>query len=349
VDRAVGAYLKTMSASRVGYVPKQKALDQEAAELYKLLLQPLEARVAGRQQLYVSPDGNLNLVPFEVLLDAEGKYLIEKVPVSYIAAGRDIVRFEKGELHPGQRADALILADPDYDFGLSAQEKAAAAASFTRGSGLTSFSRLPDTRVEAGAIEQILTQRMHLAVKVFEDDKATEAVLLAAQSPRVLHLATHGYFLDRDEVTQGPDALDQTLLQDDPMFRSGLVLAGVNLSLREGKDEGLLSAQKLMGLRLLGTDLVVLSACETGVGDVLSGEGVFGLKRAFILSGARTVILSLWSVPSEESQQLMTSLYSLMADGKSKAEALREAKLELMKRKPNPFYWAAFILVGSPK
>jgi len=109
------------------------------------------------------------------------------------------------------------------------------------------------------------------------------------------------------------------------------------------------TAQKVMGLRLLGTDLVVLSACETGVGDVRSGEGVFGLKRAFILSGARTVILSLWSVPSEESQQLMTSLYGRMADGKSKAEALRESKLELMKSKPNPFYWGAFILVGSPQ
>lgn len=133
------------------------------------------------------------------------------------------------------------------------------------------------------------------------------------------------------------------------MFRSGLVLAGANLSLREGKDEGVVSAQKVMGLRLLGTDLVVLSACETGVGDVRSGEGVFGLKRAFILSGARTVILSLWSVPSQETQALMTGFYTRMAEGKSKAEALRETKLELMKDRGNPFFWAAFVLIGGPQ
>jgi len=346
VDAAIATYLKTMNASRVGYVPKRKALDETAAELYKLLVQPLEARMAGRQQLYVSPDGNLNLVPFEVLRDAKGKYLIESVPISYVAAGRDIVRFENSGTRPAQRPDALILADPDYDFGLSTQERSATSAASTRGSGLTSFARLPDTRVEADEIERILTQRMHLVVKAFKDDKAVEAVLLAAQSPRILHLATHGYFIDREDLKDGSN---QTLLKDDPMFRSGLALAGVNLSLKEGKDEGLVSAQKLMGLRLLGTDLVVLSACETGVGDVTSGEGVFGLKRAFILSGARTVVLSLWSVPSEESQQLMTGFYRRMAEGQSKAEALRQSKLELMKDKPNPFFWAAFILVGSPQ
>jgi len=124
------------------------------------------------------------------------------------------------------------------------------------------------------------------------------------------------------------------------MLRSGLALTGVNLSmLREGKDEGIMSAAKVMGLRLTGTDLVVLSACETGLGDVQSGEGVFGLKRAFILSGAKAVILSLWSVPSKETMELMTMFYSLMADGKSKAEALRQAKLALMKTKANPFFW----------
>jgi CHAT domain-containing protein len=138
------------------------------------------------------------------------------------------------------------------------------------------------------------------------------------------------------------------LLKDSPMFRSGLAFTGINLSLKEGTDEGIMSAEKVMGLKLMGTDLVVLSACETGVGDVQSGEGVFGLKRAFILSGAKTVILSLWSVPSVETMELMTRFYSLMADGKSKAEALRQAKLELIKKRPSPFYWGAFILVGNP-
>jgi CHAT domain-containing protein len=132
------------------------------------------------------------------------------------------------------------------------------------------------------------------------------------------------------------------------MLRSGIVLAGVNASLKEGRDDGVVSADKILGLRLKGTDLVVLSACETGVGDVRNGEGVFGLKRSFILSGAKTVVMSLWSIPSKETTELMTDFYTLMAKGKTKAEALREARLNLMKKKSNPFYWGAFVMVGNP-
>ncbi len=114
------------------------------------------------------------------------------------------------------------------------------------------------------------------------------------------------------------------------------------------KIETIMSAEKVMGPRLTGKELVVLSACEAGLDDVQIGESVFGLKWAFILSGAKAVVLSCWSVPSKEDMELMSRFYSLMADGKPKAEALRLAKLELMKKKPNPFYWGVFILAGNP-
>ncbi len=226
-------------------------------------------------------------------------------------------------------------------------------ASAPKENELAPFSRLPDTKKEADVIQTILSQKMQIPVKNYQNEKAAEAVLLSADSPVILHLATHGYFIGKDDQkNKGPADKNKddspVLLKDSPMFRSGLALAGINLSLREGKDEGIMSAEKVMGLKLFGTDLVVLSACETGVGDVQSGEGVFGLKRAFILSGARAVVLSLWSVPSVETMQLMTRFYTLMAEGKSKAEALRQSKLELVKKRPNPFYWGAFILVGNP-
>lgn len=213
--------------------------------------------------------------------------------------------------------------------------------------GLSSFARLPDTKKEADTIQRILTQRMNIAVNTFQDNKARESVLSAAESPIIVHLATHGYFLAKEESGRTTDPGD-AMLRDNPMLRSGIVFAGVNLSLKEGKDDGIMNAEKVMGLRLMGTDLVVLSACETGLGDVLLGEGVFGLKRAFILSGAKSVILSLWSVPSPETMELMTRFYELMAEGKPKSEALKQSKLELMKKRPNPFYWGAFILVGNP-
>ena len=136
---------------------------------------------------------------------------------------------------------------------------------------------------------------------------------------------------------------------ENPFLRAGLALAGANRSLaKEGVTEGILTAEKILGLNLRGTDLVVLSACETGVGDLQAGEGVFGLKRAFILAGARTVVLSLWSVPSRETTELMTEFYRQMANGVTKAAALRQAQLVMLRKYSHPFYWGAFLLVGSP-
>jgi len=356
VDRHIGAFTNAMNSSRYGYVPNRDTLDKEGGEIYRLLLQPLEKHLADRNHLYISPDGNLNLVPFETLRNGQGAYTIEKYQISYIAAGRDIARFEPGRQAGRQGVAAIILADPDYDLGLDSGEKApesggsamsAESPAPVKTGGLSAFARLPDTKKEADTIQRILTQRMNIAVNTFQDNKARESVLSAAESPIIVHLATHGYFLAKEESGRTTDPGD-AMLRDNPMLRSGIVFAGVNLSLKEGKDDGIMSAEKVMGLRLMGTDLVVLSACETGLGDVLLGEGVFGLKRAFILSGAKSVILSLWSVPSPETMELMTRFYELMAEGKQKSEALKQSKLELMKKRPNPFYWGAFILVGNP-
>jgi CHAT domain-containing protein len=220
------------------------------------------------------------------------------------------------------------------------------------------FDRLPDTREEADTIEKILHGRFGQKVFNEQDKRALELVLFRASSPKVLHLATHGYFLAEEEAKQSEKTAELPLTGDpledtpatieNPMLRSGIVLAGANTSLKEGKDEGMVTAEKVLGLNLRGTDLVVLSACQTGVGDIQSGEGVFGLKRAFILSGAKTLVMSLWSVPSKETVDLMTAFYALLSDGKTPAEALRQAKLNLMKQKPHPFFWAAFVLTGSP-
>ena len=136
---------------------------------------------------------------------------------------------------------------------------------------------------------------------------------------------------------------------DGPLRHSGLALAGANLALEEGLDQGLVIAEKLVGLDLRGTELVVLSACETGLGDVRRGEGVFGLERAFLLAGARSLVMSLWPVSDESTRRLMTGFYSRWASGLSKSEALRQARLELRGHSDNPAVWGAFILVGNPE
>jgi CHAT domain-containing protein len=173
---------------------------------------------------------------------------------------------------------------------------------------------------------------------------------MEASGPRVIHLATHGFFLPDRPSAPGErfrGGLESALL------RSGLVLAGANTWLagyttlpRAG--DGLLTAEEVTGLDLLGTELVVLSACETGLGDVSAGEGVFGLRRSFQLAGAATVVMSLWKVPDDPTRELMEAFYRHLLAGAPRAEALRQAQLQTRSRYPDPQHWGAFILQGDP-
>ncbi|OGW24146.1 MAG: hypothetical protein A2X55_04245 [Nitrospirae bacterium GWB2_47_37] len=367
-EKHIKTYIQEMNRIKtIGKTPDKAALDKAARAVYDLAIKPLEKYIKGRKQVFISPDGNLNLIPFEALVTPLNKYLMEEYTISYISAGRDIIRFTDTNIAKG---DALIIADPDYDMGLMERDKMTKemkVAKTIRG-GLSkdvlniSFDRLPDTKQEADAIEKVLTHKKKIKVKNYQNTKAIEEVIFSAETPKILHLATHGYFLNDEELKGSSEtrgitiklkedflAKDEAVNIENPMLRSGIVFSGVNASLKAGRDEGMMSAEKILGLNLKGTDLVVLSACETGVGDVKNGEGVFGLKRAFILSGAKTLVMSLWSVPSAETTELMTDFYTLMSTGKSKADALRQAKLNMMKKKSNPFYWGAFVMTGKPE
>jgi CHAT domain-containing protein len=365
IDRHINEYLREMArAGSEGKLPDEKIVRQEAAALYNILVRPIENVFQGKDHILISPDGNPNLIPFEALVDPTGKYFIEKAVISYVGAGRDIVKFSRISLKGGT---SLIIADPDYDLGQNEIERvkknAGPPASQTRSFTVRDlegmhFDRLPDTKKEADVIEKILHDTFSQTVLNRQDKKALEYTLFESFSPKVLHLATHGYFLTKQEskmIDATPDmAAEDDLLGnpsiviENPMLRSGIVLAGANTSLKTGQDEGMITAEKVLGLRLKGTDLVVLSACRTGVGDVESGEGVFGLKRAFILSGAKSIIMSLWSVPSQETVDLMSSFYTQISEGKTPSVALRQAKLSIMQKQPHPFFWAAFILTGTP-
>jgi CHAT domain-containing protein len=204
------------------------------------------------------------------------------------------------------------------------------------------------------------------------DATALEGRLKAAcRSPRILHLATHGFFLpdqERDPTREGlgvgfdfvevcgPQSAFGRLsgaIIESPMLRSGLALAGANTWLRGGNlpaeaEDGLLTAEDVTRLDLLTTELVVLSACETGLGQVHAGEGVFGLRRAFVLAGAETLVMSLWKVPDGPTRDLMEDFYARLLSGEGRAEALRQAQLAMKERYPEPFYWGAFICQGDP-
>lgn len=362
IDTLIGDYHNALGSflSSGGHISYSARMKQIGMNLYDNILKPLESYIYGQKKIIISPDGELNLISFEAFVKPDGEYVIEDYLISYITSANEILSFKQHEKLAG---NAVIIADPDYDLGVTAKNRAGAGndAIFFRGhlsddmKNLV-FKRLPDTKVEANNIEKILKGKMKISIRNYQDKAAVDEVLYSVKSPKILHIATHGFFLknsrlefkNEDFVSDEKKEENKLVAVKNPMSRSGIVLTGANTSLKLDLYEGIMTADKIVGLDLKDTELVVLSACETGVGNIEKGDGVYGLKKAFALAGAKSLVTSLWSVPSIETTELMTQFYSLLSEGKSKSEALREAKLGMLKKKENPFYWGAFVLSGNP-
>jgi tetratricopeptide (TPR) repeat protein/CHAT domain-containing protein len=342
--------------------------------LRTLLWQPL-AKVLpqGTDRLVIAPDGELALVPFEALRLADGKYLVEALKISYVSSGRDLMPQPQPK---DSSAVSLVLADPAYD--ALGKPASGAARGLRAGVDLPKglrFRSLPGFAREADAVAQLLKKQGSWQVAVRRGEAASEEALAALARPRLLYCVTHGFFLKN--IERSPEVLGLRDLKmvsaggvqpalprfgADPRLRSGLALTGANRwqeRSAKGLSDGLLTALEVEQLDLWGTELVVLSACETGLGELQVGEGVLGLRRAFQLAGAQTVVASLWKVPDVETEQLMTAFLGRWLQGQGKAEALREAQLEMIRRlraEPNarrrqapPLFWAGFICHGQPR
>jgi CHAT domain-containing protein len=196
------------------------------------------------------------------------------------------------------------------------------------------FEDLPATETEVSLIEPILKKR-NLKVKIYMGDEALEENVKAIRHPAILHIATHGFFVE------------DTASIVSPMIRSGIILAGVkNSQQNQGGDDGILTAYEATNLDLEGTTLVVLSACQTGLGEVRNGEGVYGLQRAIVVAGAQNLLMSLWKVSDEATAELMAAFYSEWS-GESNTNEFRKAQISLRLKYPQPFYWGAFIMLGK--
>jgi CHAT domain-containing protein len=289
--------------------------------------------------LIISPDGDLNLVPFEALVDDNGRYLIERHAMSYVTSGRDLLRMQVARANRGK---PVIFADPLFGEPLLASagspiERAAgqtARRSVTTGDELSTmyFAPLAATAEEARAIKALFPE-----ATLFTGARATKAALQRVEAPRMLHIASHGFFLQ-----------DEHLSAENPLLRAGLALAGANL-IRDTHDGGILTALEAAGLNLWGTKLVTLSACDTGVGEVRNGEGVYGLRRAFVLAGTESLVMSLWPVNDSIARETMVAYYTGLRAGLGRGDALRQSKLTMLNRKvrQHPFYWASFIQSGE--
>jgi len=336
----------------------------------RLVWQPLEAALGGRKSVYVVPDGILNILPFSALVQKNRKYLIESVDLHVLTSSRDLlpnpVGAGKGYLidaGPDYNTDAVVGRDV-LDQARSRSARAADLQLAVRGmSGLRGlhFDPLPGAEREGQLIQRTVEGQGQPTVIHSRADAQEKTLRDLEQPPEVLHIATHGFFLKPD------DTLRKRLLKlqrssdfqvpppgDNPLLRAGLAFAGINSNAQvlgeiDTDNDGVLTALEVLGLDLTGTRLAILSACETGLGEVHEGEGVYGLRRAFQEAGVQSVVSSLWEVSDAGTQTLMAALYKRLLAGKTPHDALREAQLEML-RTPQwstPYIWSAFFMVGG--
>ncbi len=332
------------------------ALQVMAQELGRSLLSPLHAHLGETERVFLSPDGLLNLLPFGIIQDAQGRYLFERYEITYLTSGRDLLRpvIPHRMLQP-----MLIVADPDFGpINTSGEQQVSQGACSTDvDRSALRFGRLKCTGEEARALRTLLKLSTS---QVLTQGQATEAAVKQVRRPRMLHLATHGFFLPdllkaETEFSRGaslePDNWPTVRSRGNALLQSGLALAGANRGISaSAADDGILTALEVASLNLEGTELAVLSACETGIGEIKNGEGVYGLRRAFVLAGVRTQVVSLWKVDDKATKDFMVDYYKQVQAGNGRSAALRAAQRETMKRKgrAHPYYWAAFIVIGDP-
>lgn len=320
--------------------PRKDTVKAAARRLDAQVMEPVRSLAGDAHHILLAPEGALHLVPFGALQDEQGRYLIERYTFTYLTTGRDLLRMQARR---PSRQPPVIVADPDFGTRSTRDDAARTGAAAARSIDFRNveFEPLPGTAREAQAIRSLYPDAVLLT-----GASASEAAIKRVGGPRVLHLASHGFFLPdqslgrRDAGPAGP--------RENPLLRSGLAFAGANRD-ASGADDGILTALELAGLDLLGTQLVTLSACETGLGDVQRGEGVFGLRRALVIAGAESQVISLWKVDDETTESLMVDFYQRLRADAGRAEALRQAQLRLLadRKLGHPFYWAGFILSGD--
>jgi CHAT domain-containing protein/Tfp pilus assembly protein PilF len=340
-----------------------------AGDLYRRVWQPLSSQVSNVKLLFIAPDGSLSLVSFAGLLNAEGNYLIEQYAFHYLLSGRDLL--EPVSMAP--RGNGLLaMGDPDYDASSSSRTGNTGSNSLLASiqGALTNFmprnvtsgclalrdshvARLPGTRTEVERLVAQWTEHSIEPVTAFFDAKSSEENLkIECHGKRVIHLATHGYFLS-DECRPAHAGLG--FVGENPLLQSGLFLAGANVKGQKASnqtiEDGIVTAEEVSGLNLQGLQLVILSACETGIGHIRTGEGIFGLRRAFEMAGAQSEISALWSVDDQSTSAIIGQLFVeqniTVADAMRRAALRRINDLRNAGKSDDPFFWAAFVATGD--
>jgi CHAT domain-containing protein len=375
IDAAVSMAVTASAAAN-----RQAEAPERLAAVSRLVLTPLQKELAGVTELFLSLDGELNRLPFAALPMAagDGPTLGESVQLRLLTTGRELVRLSQPAKTGGV---AVLVANPDFNAAGGSSSRppshwrrveieGTAAVSAIRGGptrspgmgGMLRWEPLTGTESEADQLAPLLRLRPDA---VISGPQATAALVLRQKAPRILHIATHGFFQDEQLalpglvraaiLPAGPPALNRidtgAPRLDDPLQRSGLVFAGANHPDANPADDGYLTAAEATAMDLEGTELVTLSACETGLGGVRSGEGVYGLQRSLAVAGARSTLLSLWKVDDARTATFLALYYQRLKAGEGRADALRHTQAFFRSNKDTNLrdvrVWGAFQLSGD--
>ena len=354
---AAGEIAHAIAIWRAAILSQSDRVELAARALDAVLIEPFAIELRAAERIFVVAAGPLHLVPFVALVDSEGRYRLEMPAIWHLLdTERDRVAFAKQTKLRQDRPSLLAVGGADFG-PLRGEMPACPKLSELR------FEMLPGSAREARAIAELWRGQKQTLLGA----QASEPQVLAAmQRAEVVHLATHGFFLPRDCSPQAPNAdrvrglgklvrppsAQATPAQaaESPLLRSGLALAGANQrsQSRDGRSDGILTAEELGGLELSHVEWMVLSACDTGLGELAAGEGVLGLRRALRRAGAATVLMSLWPIDDESASTWMLELYrARFAERLDTARAVRAAQWSALRRGAHPFEWAGFVAVGD--
>ena len=309
-------------------------LKNEENVSYSKFWEPIDKNLKS-EKIFLSPDGVYNQLNVSSFHTPDNKYILDKYNVILVSNTRDIITKKLSKRVNFSDKSVILVGNPTFYAANDTIEK--------------TIEPLPGAELEVNDIEKLFKEKVWNTKKYIEDN-ADEEVVKKLNSPRVFHVATHGFFQADEDEDETSEVTNENKQVKNPLLRSGLVFKGGGDVLSRSKtisgENGILTAYEAMNLNFDNTELVVLSACETGKGEVQVGEGVFGLQRAFLVAGADAIIMSLFKVNDEVTKKLMLKFYQKWLKTGSKRIAFAEAQKEIKDEYKFPVFWGAFNMIG---
>jgi CHAT domain-containing protein len=303
---------------------------------YKVFWEPIQKEIGLSSVIYLSPDGVYNQLNLEAIPTPDGKYVIDNANIVLVSNTKDLyLRKLKAKAGVPSKT-ATMFGNPAFYASASDNQKILA---------------LPGTEKEVNELDQLLKEKGWKTTEYVEGF-ASEDRVKEMESPKIFHVATHGFttpVLNKSETAALTES--EAMMTENPLMKTGLLLKGAGDILDKTNfnyniESGILTAYEAMSLNLDKTDLVVLSACETGLGEIANGEGVYGLQRAFLVAGAKVLIMSMFKVDDDATQKLILNFYKKWLTTNNMHQSFIDAKKELRAEYPEPYFWAPFMMIG---